>query len=182
MQGVQEPNLAEVVIAKKLPSNVSEMMMMHGGVVVFGPDYLENSLLIIKEMKDALAGMAILSCEKIDDLRIPSGPMLACSIIFFHRMPSDMSSGEWGEALLKGVVLRSHPPKGLGVSDKSPEDPTVEFVRVGGKEMQLILTWLRPLELSHCVQTARAIERSYLENGGQYGKAGVFKRLRNLLS
>lgn len=170
-------------MAKELPSEVSEMMMMQGGVVVFGPDYLENSLLMIKQLKGDLAGMAFLCCEKIDDLRIPSGPVLACSMIFFHRVPSAMSFGEWEDALLKRVVLRSHPPKGLGVSDKSSEDPRVEFVRVGGgREMQLILTWLRPLESSHCVQTARAIERSYLEHGGQYSKPGVVKRLRNLFS
>lgn len=170
-------------MAKELPPQVGEMMMMQGAVVVFGPDYLENTLLMIKEMKGALSDMAVLSCEKIDDLRIPSGPVLACSMIFFHRVPSEMTFGSWERALLKDVVLRSHPPKGLGVSDKSPEDPRVEFVEVGDeREMQLILTWLRPLESSHFVQTARAIERSYLDNGGQYGKPGVFKRLRNLFS
>lgn len=168
-------------MAKELPPRVGEIMMTQGAAVLFGPDYLENTLLLTKE--GALEGLAVLSCEKIDDLRIPSGPVLACSMIFFHRVPSDMSFGSWEEALLKSVVLRSHPPKGLGVSDKSPEDPKVEFVRVGGKrEMQLILTWLRPLESSHLVQTARAIERSYLEHGGEYGKPGVFKRLRNLFS
>ena len=94
-----------------------------------------------------------------------------------------MTFGSWETALLKGFDLSSQPPKGLGVSDKSPEEPKVEFVRVGGdREMQLILTWARPLESSHCVQTARAIERSYLENGGQYVKPGVFKRLRSLFS
>jgi hypothetical protein len=154
-------------MAKELPPQVGEMMLTRGAVVVFGPDYLENTLLMFKELQGALAGRACLSCEKIDDLRIPSGPVLNCLMIFFHRVPSDMSFASWEEALLKGIVLRSHPPEGLGVSDKSPEDPRVQFVPVGGnREMQLILTWLRPLESSHLVQTAQAIERSYLENGG----------------
>lgn len=170
-------------MAKTLPPQVGEMMLLNGAVIVFGPDYLENSLLMINEMRAALAGKAVLSCERIDDLVIPSGPVLNCMMVFFHHLPSDISFGSWGSALLKGVVLRSHPPKGLGVSDKSPEDPTVECVQVGGdREVQLILTWLRPLESSHFVQTARAIEHSYLENGGQYGKPGVLRRLRNLLS
>jgi hypothetical protein len=170
-------------MAKELPPQVGEMMMLQGAIVVFGPDYLENSLLMIKERKGALAGKAVLCCEKIDDLRIPSGPVLNSVMIFFHRVPSDMSFGSWESTLLKGVVLRSHPPQGLGVSDKSPEDPIVKFAPVGGeREMQLILTWLRPLESSHCVQAARAIEHSYLENGGQYGKPSVFRRLRNLFS
>lgn len=165
---------------KDLPPQVSEMMLLQGAVVIFGPDYLENTLLMHKDLM--LAGKAVLSCEKIDDLRVPSGPVLNCVMIFFHRLPSHMTFGSWETALLKGIVLRSHPPKGLGVSDKSPEEPEVEFVSVGRKrEMQLILTWKRPLEASHCVQTARAIERSYLENNGQYGKPGIFKRLRSLL-
>ena len=114
-------------MARELPTAVSEMMMTQGAVVVFGPDYLENSLLMLKQAARELAGMAFLSCEKIDDLRIPSGPVLACSMIFFHRLPAAMSFGEWEEALLKRVELRSQPPKGLGVSDKSPENPSVNL-------------------------------------------------------
>ena len=70
---------------KKLPPQVGEMMLLNGAVVAFGPDYLENSLLLLKQMKETLAGMAVLTCEKIDDLRIPSGPVLNCLMIFFHR-------------------------------------------------------------------------------------------------
>lgn len=56
----------------------------------------------------------------------------------------------------------------------------MEFVLVGGdREMQLILTWLRPLESRLLVEAARAIERSYLEHGGHYDKPGVFKRVRD---
>lgn len=167
---------------KELPSQVGEMMLLNGAVVVFGPDYLENSLLMLEENKDALAGKAVLSCEKIDDLRIPAGPALNCLLIFFHRLPPGTSVSSWQSALLKGIDLGSRPPKGLGVADKSPEDPKVELVPAGDREMHLILTWTRPLEATHFVETARALERSYLENGGQYGKPGVLKRLRNLFS
>ena len=144
---------------------------MRGAIILFGPDYLENSLLLIKQMKDALTSMAVLSCEKIDDLRIPNGPVLNCTLIFFHRRPSHMDAGAWDTALLKGVELRSQPPKGLGVTDTSPEEPTVELVPVDKDEMQLILAWLRPLESSHVVAAARAIERAYQEYGGQYPTA-----------
>lgn len=155
---------------KELPPQTGERMMRHGAVVIFGPDYLENSLQLLKEMKGALESIAVLSCEKIDDLRIPDGPVLNCTMIFFHRRPSHMDVGAWDTALLKGLDLSSRPPKGLGVGDQSPEEPTVELVPAGEGAMQLILAWLRPLELSHIVQTAREIERAYRENGGQYGK------------
>ena len=153
-----------------LPPQTGERMMRHGAIVLFGPDYLENSLQLLKQMKGALDGLAVLSCEKIDDLVIPNGPVLNCTMIFFHRRPARMDVGAWDTALLKDVDLDSQPPKGLGVSDRSPEAPSVELVPVSESEMQLIVAWLRPLESSHIVETARAIERTYLENGGQYGK------------
>ncbi|MDO8757158.1 MAG: hypothetical protein Q7J64_04035, partial [Elusimicrobiota bacterium] len=121
-----------------LPPRISELMMLQGAVVILGPDYLENSVLLVKQMEEALSDMVVLSCEKIDDLRVPNGPVLACSLIFFHRMPPHMNFGSWDTALLKDVDLMSHPPKGLGVADKSPESPKVELVPAGDeREMQL---------------------------------------------
>jgi len=124
-------------------------------------------------MKDTLASTVVLSCEKIDDLRVPNGPVLNCSMIFFHRRPALMDVGAWDTALLEGVDLRSLPPKGLGVGDQSPEMPAVELVPVSGDEMQLIVTWLRPLASNHIVETARAIERAFLEHGGRYNESDV---------
>ena len=156
--------------------------MTQGAVVIFGPDYLENSIELLKQMKGGLDGMAILSCERIDDLAVPEGPVLACSMIFFHRKPAHLTFGSWDTILLKNVDLTSEPPKGLGVPDKSPERPKVEMVPVGLDETQLIVTWVRPLEASHIVKAARALEHAYLENGGIYHPPGVFKRLKSLFS
>ena len=155
---------------KDLPPQIGEMMLTRGAVVLFGPDYLENTLELLKQMKDALDGMAVLSCEKIDDLRIPNGPMLNCSMIFFHRRPAHMDAGNWDTALLKGVDLISQPPKGLGVDDQSPESPSVELAPVSADEMQLIVSWLRPLASNHVVEAARAIESAFLEHGGRYNE------------
>jgi len=153
---------------KDLPPQTAELFLTRGAVVLFGPDYLDNSLQLINEMKGALDGIAVLSCEKIDDLRLPNGPVLNCSMIFFHRRPARMDVGAWDTALLEGVNLQSQPPKGLGVADQSPEMPNVELVPVSGDEMQLIVTWLRPLASNHIVETARAIERAFLEHSGRY--------------
>ncbi|MBI4060653.1 MAG: hypothetical protein HY403_04415 [Elusimicrobia bacterium] len=167
--------------AKALPPQVGEAMLRRGAVVAFGPDYLDNSLLMRQELRETLEGKAVLSCEKIGDLLIPDGPMLNCAMIFFHRLPSSSTMGAWKAALLEGVALASQPPRGLEVEDASPEEPVVEWARAGGADgLQLILTWFRPLESSHCVRTARALERSYLENGGRYGRPGLFRRLRGL--
>jgi len=157
-------------------------MLLNGAVVLFGPDYLENSLLMVEKMKDALAGRAVLSCERIEDLRVPDGPVLNCSMVFFHRMPARMDFGTWDTVLLKDLALDSRPPKGLGVDDQSPEKPNVELVPVGGAQMQLIVTWTRPLEASHIVRAARALERAYLEHGGQYDPPSLYKSLRGLFS
>lgn len=155
---------------KELPPQIGEIMLRRGAVIVFGPEYLENSLLMLQEMKEALASKAVLSCEKIDDLRIPSEPMLNCLMIFFHRAPPHMTFASWESALLEGVGTSTQVSK-------------VEFVPMGGeRDMQMILTWLRPVKSDLCVQTARAIERAYRENGGHYPKPGVFTRLRNLFS
>ena len=165
---------------KDLPPKVAELMKFNGAVVLFGPDYLKNSLLVIEQYQHLLQSVAVLSCEKIDDLRVPDGPALNCSMTFFHRKPPAADFGVWDTALLKGVDLNSQPPQGLGVADKTPEAPEVELVPVDGREMQLILTWRRPLEASHIVKTARALERAYLANGGEYDPPGVFKSLRGL--
>ena len=151
----------------ELPPQIGENMLLNGAAVLFGPDYLENSLQLANDLKGALPGLAIISSEKIDDVKIPDGPMLNGSLIFFHRKPAHMNAGNWDTALLQGIDLRSFPPRGLGVGDPSPEEPTVELVPDGGDEMQLIVTWLRPLESGHIVRTARAIELSYREHGGR---------------
>ncbi|MDP3543029.1 MAG: hypothetical protein Q8T11_11245 [Elusimicrobiota bacterium] len=143
-------------------------MLQNGAVVLFGPSYLENSLQLVNGLKGAIPDLAILGCEKIADLRIPDGPLLNGSLIFFHRKPSHMDAGEWDSILLQGIDLRAFPPRRLGVGDRSPEEPTVELVPAGGAEMQLIVTWLRPLESGHLVRAARALERSYMEHGGQH--------------
>jgi hypothetical protein len=153
---------------KELPPQTGEVMMTKGAVVAFGPGYLENTLQLIKESKGALENGLVLSCERIDDLIIPDGPVHNCLMIFFHRKPAHMDPGAWDTALLQGVDLRAFPPRRLGVADRTPEEPTVELVPAGD-EMQLIVSWLRPLESAHIVRTARAIERSYVEHGGQYG-------------
>lgn len=156
--------------AQDLPPQTGERMMTQGAVVLFGPDYLENSLLLAQEAKDATGSAAVLCCEKIDDLNIPDGPVLNCALIFFHRRPAHLDLGAWDTALLQGIDLRAVPPRGLGVADKTPEAPGVELVPVDGTETQLILTWLRPLESGHILRVARAIERSFLQHGGAYSK------------
>lgn len=152
---------------KELPPRTAELMMTRGAVVAFGPGYLENSLQLAREMKGALEDMAFLSCERIGDLIVPDAPVLNCTMIFFHRKPAHMDAGAWDTALLQGVDLRAFPPRRLGVPDKTPEEPNVELVPAGG-EMQLILSWLRPLESAHITRVARAVEDSYLRNGGAY--------------
>ncbi len=155
-----------------LPPQTAELMLQNGAVVLFGPDYLENSLQLANDLKGALPGLAIISCEKIDDLSIPDGPLLNGSLIFFHRKPAHLDAGAWDTTLLKGIDLRAFPPRRLGVGDRSPEEPTVELVPAGGAEMQLIITWLRPLESGHLMRVARAIEQSYREHGGRYDDSG----------
>lgn len=154
--------------AKRLPPQTAELMLTKGAVVAFGPGYLENTLQLIKNTKGALENSLLLSCEKIDDLIIPDGPVHNCLMIFFHRKPARMDLGAWDTALLQGIDLRAFPPRRLGVPDRTPEEPTVELVPAG-EELQLIVSWLRPLESAHIVRTARAIEASYLANGGGYG-------------
>lgn len=153
---------------KDLPPRTAELLLTRGAVVLFGPCYLDNSLRVIEAMNGALDDIAVLSCERIDDLRLPNGPVLSCSMTFFHRRPAHMDVGAWDTALLAGIDLRSQPPKRLGVPDPSPEMPVVELVPAGGDEMQLIVTWLRPLASSHIVETARALERSFVDHGGRY--------------
>lgn len=152
---------------KELPAHVGELMTTQGAVLFFGPGHLANSLKLIEEMKSALEHTTFLSFEKIDDVVLPDGPVLNCTMVFFHRKPPHMDLGDWDTALLQGIDLRAFPPRRLGVPDKTPEEPTVELAPAG-LEMQLILSWLRPLEAAHIVRVARAIERSYLEHGGEY--------------
>ena len=153
---------------KELPPQIGEIMLQRGALVLFGPGYLENALRLVEDLKGETPDIAIISCEKIDDVRIPDGPVLTGSLMFFHRKPAHLDAGAWDTVLLQGLDLRSMPPRRLGVPDRTPEEPAVELAAAGGDEMQLILTWLRPLESGHLVRIARAVERSYQEHGGLY--------------
>ncbi len=59
---------------KELPPEAKEMMFKQGGVIIFGPTYLNTTL----QMQQDCKGQLVLSCERIDDLNIPSTLMLYC--------------------------------------------------------------------------------------------------------
>jgi hypothetical protein len=157
---------------KDLPPEVKERMFSQGAVIVFGPTYLNTTL----AMQEQLAGQLVLSCERIDNLNIPSTLMLYCLMIFSHYLPNckgrrvrDDDLQKWSSRFLKDITFRAATPLDTVPAEFASQEPEEKSL-VGdetGDGVVLIVRW-GPVESSHCIEVARALERSYERNGGYY--------------
>jgi hypothetical protein len=151
-------------------------MFEQGALLVFGPTYL-NTTLEMQRQQDS-RGELVLSCERIDDLNIPSTLMHHCVMVFSHYLPACKGRGvtdndleTWRSELLGDVDFRAATPLDTVPAEFASEEPTDKRI-VGDaatNDILLIVTW-GPVESSHCVNVARSLERSYQKHGGYYTK------------
>jgi hypothetical protein len=146
-------------------SNAKDLMMRHGGLIIFGPQYLETTLALV----DLHNQRAVFSGARIDDLSIPETLMIECSLIFCHSLPWCKGRGvtsaeleKWSATLLDGIAFK--PAEVPGLKLEEIEEPSKRFTADKVTNDLLLLVQWGPVPSRHCVEVARALERSYVRN------------------
>ena len=156
-------------MADNVHDRLKSLMMRHGTVIIFGPQYLEATMALVQsdEMR------AVFSCARIDDLAIPDILTIGCVMVFNHTVPSRQGPGvtrpeleRWSAALLAGIVFRPDQVPGLDADDI--DEPALELVADDKtNEATLSIIW-GPVPSRHCLEVARALEGAYARNGGTW--------------
>ena len=143
-------------------ARLKSLMMRQGGLIIFGPQYLQAALALVR----ADNRKAVFSAAKIDDLEIPDALMLDCALIFCHSLSWRLGRGvtkpeleKWSAALLAGIAFK--PTAVPGLEPEEIEEPKRSFTADGKtNELNFLVQW-GPVPSRHCVEVARALERAY---------------------
>src|SRR5580692_8057140 len=126
---MNEPKESERPIIPNYPSErLKKLMARRGGLIIFGPQYLEATMALVDGRNDK----AVFSCARIDDVVVPDALMINCSMIFCHSLKWCSGRGvtsaelqEWTAQLLKGIVFK--PSSVPGLSPEDIEEPSKRF-------------------------------------------------------
>jgi hypothetical protein len=143
---------------------LKNLMMRQGGLIIFGPQYLEATMALVDASKNK---KAVFSGAKIDDLRIPETLMIDCSLLFCHSLtwcrgrgvtPAELK--DWTAKLLDGIVFK--PAEVPGLKTGEIEEPSTQITAdEKTNDVNLLVQW-GPVPSRHCVEVARALERAYV--------------------
>jgi hypothetical protein len=142
---------------------LKNLMMREGGLIIFGPQYLEATMQLVDASKNK---KAVFSCAKIDDLEVPETLMIDCSLVFCHSLtwcrgrgvtPAELK--DWTAKLLYGIVFKPASVPGLKPADI--EEPTRQITADEKTNDLLLLVQWGPVPSRHVVEAARALERAY---------------------
>lgn len=143
-------------------ARLKDLMMSRGGVIIFGPQYLESAMALVESVK----GQAVFSCAKIDDVVIPDTLAISFCLVFCHSLTRCHGAGvtsaelkEWSARLLEGIVFK--PAAVPGLKPEELEEPSMRFSADGKTHDVLLLVQWGPVLSKHCVDVARALERAY---------------------
>lgn len=142
---------------------LKNLMMRRGGLIIFGPQYLEATAALVDVKKNE---QAVFSGAKIDDLPIPETLMLRGSLIFCHSLTWCRGRGvtsaelkDWSAKLLDGIVFK--PASVPGLAPGEIEEPSKRFAADGKtNDVNFLVQW-GPVPSRHCVEVARSLERAY---------------------
>jgi hypothetical protein len=160
-----------------VPQQVVDMMLYRGAIIVFGPDYLEATVSLQKELQQQdSGGFAWLSCKRTDEISDPRTLMLFGMIVFAHYVPGCEGRAvgraelePWKNALLSGVVFRASKPLTNVPPDDADEEPKeIRLISNQTDNKVILLARWGAVESNHCFAVARAIEQSYVRHGGYY--------------
>ena len=142
---------------------LKELMMRQGGLIIFGPQYLEATMALVDASKNK---KAVFSCAKIDDVQVPETLMIDCSMVFCHSLtwcrgrgvtPAELK--DWTAKLLDGIVFKPESVPGLKAAEI--EEPSRQITADEKTNDLLLLVQWGPVPSKHCVDVARALERAY---------------------
>ena len=142
---------------------LKSLMARRGGLVVFGPQFLEATMALVDVKKNE---KAVFSGAKAGDLAIPEALMIGCDLIFCHSLTWCRGRGatsaelkEWSAKLLDGIVFKPASVPGLEAGEI--EEPSKRFTADEKTNDLLFLVQWGPVPSKHCVEVARALERAY---------------------
>lgn len=143
---------------------LKDLMMRRGGLIIFGPQYLEATMNLVDASRN---DKAVFSCAKIDDVQVPETLMIGCSLIFAHSLTWCRGRGvtsaelkDWNEKLLAGIVFK--PASVPGLSPEDIDEPSLRFTADEKTNDLLFLAQWGPVPSKHVVQVSRALERAYM--------------------
>lgn len=143
-------------------SRLESLMMRQGGIIIFGPQYLETTMGLI----NSLNKKAVFSCALIDDVEIPDTLMIDCSLIFCHSLKwcegqkiSNADLQKWSDELLHGINFK--PSSVPGLQPEDIDEPTKGFTADEVTNNIIFLVQWGPVPSKHCVDVAHALERAY---------------------
>ncbi|HEX4048691.1 MAG TPA: hypothetical protein VH309_12685 [Elusimicrobiota bacterium] len=142
---------------------LKNLMMRRGGLIIFGPQYLEATMALVDVKKNE---RAVFSGAKIEDLPIPETLMLRSSLIFCHSLTWCRGRGvtsaelkDWSARLLEGIAFK--PAFVPGLSPAEIAEPVKRFAAdEKTNDLNFLVQW-GPVPSRHCVEVARALERAY---------------------
>jgi hypothetical protein len=141
---------------------LQDLMARRGALVIFGPQYVEATMNLVGKGNDK----AVFSCDKIDELSIPDGLMIGCSMVFAHSLTWCRGRGvtavelkDWNEKLLAGIDFK--PASVPGLSPADIDEPSLRFTADEKTNDLLFLAQWGPVPSRHVVEVARSLERAY---------------------
>jgi hypothetical protein len=149
-------------VADETSKRLKDLMTRRGAVIVFGPQFLEATMNLVGPKNDK----AVFSAEKADQLAVPDGLMIECSLVFAHSLawcrgrgvtPAELK--DWKNKLLDGITFK--PAVVPGLSPEDIEEPSYRFTADEKTNDVLFLAQWGPVPSRHCLEIARALERAY---------------------
>ena len=136
-------------------------MARRGALIMIGPQFLEATMNLVGPSNDK----AVFSAEKADQLAVPDGLMIECSLVFAHSLtwcrgrgvtPAELK--DWKDKLLAGITFKPAVVPGLAPEDI--EEPSYRFTADEKTNDVLFLAQWGPVPSRHCLEVARTLERA----------------------
>lgn len=150
-------------MADEPSKRLKDLMARRGALIIFGPQFLEATMTLVDP---ARGDKAVFSAAKADELAIPDGLMIGCSLIFAHSLTWCRGRGvtqaelaDWKDQLLAGIEFK--PASVPGLAPEDIDEPALRFTADAQTNDLLFLAQWGPVPAKHCLDVARSLERAY---------------------
>lgn len=141
---------------------LKDLMARRGALIVFGPQFLEATMNLVGPSNDK----AVFSAAKAEELAVPEGLMIECSLVFAHSLTWCRGRGvtqaelkDWKDKLLAGITFK--PAIVPGLSPEDIDEPSYRFTADEKTNDVLFLAQWGPVPSRHVLEIARTLERAY---------------------
>jgi hypothetical protein len=150
-------------MAEDPSKRLKDLMTRRGALIVFGPQFLEATMNLVDAKSN---DKAVFSAAKAEELAVPDGLMLDCSLIFAHSLTWCRGRGvtadelkDWKEKLLEGIAFK--PASVPGLAPEDIDEPALRFTADEKTNDLLFLAQWGPVPARHVLEVARSLQRAY---------------------